>query len=110
MFWGKVQQVCAARVSECMRKCLPSMSRQASASDECLRVCMSVSCSSIESEGDQTVSYFERAPVGVTERGRLNIWDQILFSACHIMRQLHQAQTKHTEWTNTGHRLGSAMT
>lgn len=56
----------------------------------------------------QSVNYLERAPVAVTERRRLNIQDQMLCSARHIMRQPHQAQTTHVKWSNTGRGLVAA--
>lgn len=93
----------------CVSVCHRWVDKQVQVMSVCVCECRCLVAAESQREIKQSVSYFERTPVGVTERGRLNIWDQIVFSACHIMRQLHQAQTKHTEWSNTGHRLGSGL-
>lgn len=69
-----------------MRDCVPSTSRHLCV-HACACVCVCRRLVPARSQIKQSVNYLERAPVAVTEWRRLNIQDQILFSACHIMRQ-----------------------
>lgn len=77
-------------VPVCVTVCDPCVDTSA-----CTRACVFVVVLYQQSQIKQSVNYLERAPVAVTEWRRLNIQDQILFSACHIMRQPHQASPAH---------------
>lgn len=70
------------------------------ASGKCLRVgvcvCECLVAAQSHREIKQSVNYLERAPVAVTERRRLNIWDQILSSPCHIISSLAKLR-QHTQ-------------
>lgn len=105
-----ITTVCVSiRVCLCPHVCVPSMSRHLQLMNVFMCVWQHLVAAQSQREIKQSVNYLERAPVAVTEKRRPNIQDQILFSVCHIMRQLHQAQTTHTKWSNTGHWSGATL-
>lgn len=104
-----VREYTCVFVPACVYVCVPSMSRHLQLMNVFMCVWQHLVAAQSQREIKQSVNYLERAPVAVTEKRRPNIQDQILFSVCHIMRQLHQAQTTHTKWSNTGHWSGATL-
>lgn len=90
-----VREYTCVFVPACVYVCVPSMSRHLQLMNVFMCVWQHLVAAQSQREIKQSVNYLERAPVAVTEKRRPNIQDQILFSVCHIMRQLHQAQTTH---------------